>query len=463
MPLTLTKPRTQRISSGLAIQHEAIYYTSLDDDNNPLRQIKVPLPEGCIVNGSVKDFAMLEAGMAELRAQTGRMRLPVNIGLPEGDVIIRPLNFPRMSIEDIKGTLALNFEEYFPFSGLDAAFDVVAIDTPADSPEREEITVLAAASRKNMVEQILDVSRKAGIPAGAVEPACSVVVRAIPEGREGLCIYADLHNIITMWNGRGIFFRTSNTGSTIQDILNTMRFVETQYRNVRVSRIFLHELDLQAGGDSGMEIISLEDEFILARGLAMRDSPNFHPFDLRPHEYVELERRRYQFNPNRLIFYGLLAGFLMLTSGTISFSFFQISQLSREIDYMRSENDTLTARQAELTAANAQLNDQRTQAERVLDFLKGDIPALEIMNAIEAASSRGIKFDTADFTKGAAGGAAVVIDGRAVNEKVVIDMTEGLKESGLFTSVMLPVSQRDMTGGTVFKLLLIVRDILNEG
>ena len=58
------------------------------------------------------------------------------------------------------------------------------------------------------------------------------------------------------------------------------------------------------------------------------------------------------------------------------------------------------------------------------------------------------------------GGVNVVVDGKARNDKEIITMTEGLKESGLFDSVMLPVSQKDQLQRKVFKLVLRVKDIL---
>ncbi|MBQ6981253.1 MAG: hypothetical protein IJQ15_02350, partial [Synergistaceae bacterium] len=94
------------------------------------------------------------------------------------------------------------------------------------------------------------------------------------------------------------------------------------------------------------------------------------------------------------------------------------------------------------------------------DFLKGDIPILEILNALEVNMTNGIKYDNADFTIGPLGGVNVVVDGKARNDKEIITMTEGLKESGLFDSVMLPVSQKDQLQRKVFKLVLRVKDIL---
>ena len=54
----------------------------------------------------------------------------------------------------------------------------------------------------------------------------------------------------------------------------------------------------------------------------------------------------------------------------------------------------------------------------------------------------------------------MVVDGKARDDREIITMTEGLMDSGLFDSVMLPVSQADQLQRKVFKLVLRVKDIL---
>ena len=194
-------------------------------------------------------------------------------------------------------------------------------------------------------------------------------------------------------------------------------------------------------------------------GLALRDNPD-EGLDLRPHEYIELERRRYSFNPNRLMLWGLLAAFLMMSAGTISYAFINIRSLGEKIDDMRGNVDSLAIQRQSLEKKNSELEAGRRHTEKILDFLKGDIPVLEILNALEVNQTNGIKYDSANFTLGPLGRVNVIVDGKATSDKDIITMTEGLKESGLFDSVMLPFSQRDQLQRKVFKLILTVKDIL---
>lgn len=456
MALRLQKNTVLMNYAGLAIHDDCLRFIELDGEMNILQQEEVPLEEGCVVNGRIEDFDLLANALETLHKSVGKLHDPVMIGLPHGDTVVRLMNLPNMSIEDLRGTIDLNFDDYFPYPRSEAVFDVIRVLTPADEGiDREEITVLAAAAQREMVEKLLDIARKAGLPAGAVEPFNFAMIRAVPETSEGMCMFADPTNIVAVYNGNGIYYRITDNTKGTQDIVNTMQFMSTQYRRNRINRLILAGLNFQINAsDSGIEIINVTDPFYAARGLALRNDPNSHRLDLRPAEYVELERRRYSFNPNRLIFWGLLVGFIMLSIGTISFAWMRIREIDLALEEKRLSNSDLLARRAELAKSNSELEAKRKNTEKILNFLKGDIPVLEVLNAIETNATVGVKFETADFTRNSLVGVIITIDGKASSEKAIISMTEGLKQNPLFDDVRLPVSQKAQTGQVIFKLVL---------
>ena len=452
MPISIRKNITLGNYAGLAIHRDCLRFVELDPDGNTIRQEKVPLEEGCIQNGIIQDFGQLEAAFTQLHNVVGRMREPIVIGLPNGETIIRPLNLPDMSIDDVRGTLDLNFDEYFPYPRSEAVFDVLRVMTPEDAEGSDEITVIAAAAKRETIERLLDLARKSGLPAGAVEPLSFALLRSIPEADEGMSIFANHNTIISIYNGNGISFRSANNLQGAQDILNTMQFIETTYRGIRVSKLILAGLNFQVSGDTGLQLVNIEDEYFAAKGLALRNDPDSTRLDLRPSEYVELERRR------RLIFWGLLVAFIMLSVGTISFAWMRIRDLDIALEDKRISNTDLLTRRAELARSNADLEKKRKDTERVLDFLKSEIPVLEILNAFETHAGDGIKFEEADFSRNSAGVIMVTIDGKASDEDAILSTTEGLKRCGLFDEVKLPISLRAMTGQMVFKIILKVKE-----
>ncbi|MBR0034068.1 MAG: pilus assembly protein PilM, partial [Synergistaceae bacterium] len=115
MPIAFRKSTVQGNSAGLAIHNDCLRFVELDEEGTQVRQETVPLLEGCIQNSTIKNFDMLEEAFAQIYKLVGRLREPVTIGLPNGETIIRMINLPNMSIDDVRGTIDLNFDEYFPY------------------------------------------------------------------------------------------------------------------------------------------------------------------------------------------------------------------------------------------------------------------------------------------------------------------------------------------------------------
>ena len=451
-----------KIRAGLAIHDKFLYFIELDDEKNIIRKVNVPLADGCVIDAHIKDFELLKDGFDEICKITGKISEPVSIGLPSGDTVIRLLQFPDMDIKDIYGIININFEEYFPTKREDAVFDVIRIKTPPILHEKDNINVLVAAAKKCTVEEVLDAAQKSGIPVGTIEPVNFAMLRSIPEAEEGLCIFADVHSIVVVWEGQGIFFRAAKNLEGMNDIFNTIQFTETQYRTIRLNKIILAGLNVQISTDSGVDIVNIKDEYYSAEGLAMCHDNDFQYLDLRPVEFVELETRKYSFNPMRIILCGLIAVFFMLSSGTIAFTLYSIRNIIVETEILRESVGDFTRRRIELAQENSRLEIQKEKTEKILNFLQSDIPVLEIMKALEIYSGTGLKFDSATFSRGTAGEISVVLDGKAKDDKSVFTLIEGLTKSGLFLNIMLPVSQKNQNGDIVFKVILTAQGILRE-
>ena len=225
MEIKLGTTHLEERSAALAIYEDAIYFIELNENSETVRKFSVPLADDCIHNGHIKDFVLLEKAFFELTKQTGKIRDPVSIGLPSGEAIIRLLTFPKMELEDVRGSIDINFEEY-----------------PADLRERDEESFLAAAAKRSTVEEVFEIARKSGFPAGAIEPINFAMFRAIPEAQKGLCLFADLHSIIAVWEGLGIYYRTANNAESPQEILNTIQYMDMQQRNVKIEKIITFEM-----------------------------------------------------------------------------------------------------------------------------------------------------------------------------------------------------------------------------
>ncbi|MBQ7578737.1 MAG: pilus assembly protein PilM [Synergistaceae bacterium] len=445
------------LTAGLAIRNDSLGYIELDENGEDFREFRIPLEDGCVASNSIKDFNMLEKGFVQLIQETGKISVPIMLGVPSGDVIIRPLNFPNMSLDDIKSSLALNLEENFPFPSSEAVFDAVIIDTPSASRNRDNITVLAAAVKRNYIDNLIDIANKINIVLGAIEPANFAMLRAIPEDREGLCIFADRRNIVTTWEGHGIFFRTADNANSFNDIRSTLQFVETQYKRVKINKLILADVNLNITSSTDLEVVNFSSKFYKARGLAMRDPDDAYIMDLRPPEYIAFERRKNSLNLSRVALILLSSCFVILSMGTILFAISRMEIVQDAIDHNHEVIAELQAKRSEIMRNNAALSQNKAQTEQILNFLRDDIPILEVLNALEANAGTGIKLLDADFSRKESH-FVVTINGTASDGTSLSLMSEGLQASGLFESVIIPGTSLSENNLVVFSIILTLKE-----
>ena len=409
-----------------------------------IREFTVDLEEGCVTNNNIKSFAMLEAAFVKLREAIRGFPAPVVVGLPSNDVIIRPLQFPDMPIEDVRSSLLLNFDEHFPIPEHEAVFDAVIISTPPSSKHvANTITALAVAARHSCVDNLLETAHRAGLPVKAIEAVNFSLLRAITEDSEGLCIFADPRNIVTTWQGHGIFFRTANNVESFNDIRSTIQFTETQYRGVKVSKIILARVNFQLNSSPDVQVINIKDLYYPAEGLALRESSDL-VLDLRPLEYIELEKRRNSMNISRILLSVLSASFVLLSIGTIIFTLVRMSVLQTEIEVTRGIVDELSAKRDVLIKDNTRLQKIKADTEKHVEFLMDDLPVLEVLNYIEANAGTGIKIENTTFAHSGSGKVvSVTVNGTASDEKSLLALSEGLKSTGFFRSVITPTTAKN--------------------
>ncbi|MBQ6773422.1 MAG: hypothetical protein IJP48_05080 [Synergistaceae bacterium] len=430
------------VEAGLSIHNKFLRYVELDEMHERIREVTIDLPEGCVVNSSIKNFSLLEQSFVKLRETIRDFHAPVVIGLPSGDVNIKPLPFPDMPIEDIKSVISTNFEEHFTLPANDSVFDAVIVSTPPSSQHKvNNITAIAVAARRSRVDLLLETARKAGMTIKAIEPSSFSLLRSITEDSEGLCIFADPRSIIATWQGHGILFRSADNTNSFNAMRSTIQFVESTYRGVRVSKIILAQVNFQLTSTPEVQVVNIKDMYYSAEGLALRESSDL-VLDLRPADYVALEKRRNSLNASRIVLASLTSAFLLLSLGTVIFTFVRMTLIQNAIEINHLLVNELALKRNDLIKDNARLQKIKAQTERNIDFLIDDMPVLEVLNSIEVNAGTGIKIDDTSFARSGQV-LTVSINGTASDEKSLISLSEGLKATGMFQDVMMPTTQKN--------------------
>ena len=454
-------------TAGIAIYADALYCTL----PNEKKQEIIPLEAGCIQNSTIRDFTLLENAFKKLSSLT---KSPVVIGLPPGDIIMRPVAFPEMNQDDLKSTIDLNFEEYFPFSREEAVLDFTKINIPSNPniPNvSNRIHVLIAASRRSCIEGILNTTSNAGLKLEAIEPCNIASLRVIPESHEDLCLVADVNeyfaSVTVSWDGECIFFRASNRGNDIDaltnEILNTAQFAENQYRGFTIKKIILTGKEFLTSGlfqflETRAEVLNMPSDFISSDGLSKRDSKGIY-IDLRPRAYLALQKRLHSFNINRVALMTLTGAFFILSGSSIALSLLKANKVSQTIQLQRDFINSLQNQLNALQNQNGFLHAQQNNVVQVLDFVRDDMPVLEVLSTLEANTGVGIEFRSINFGRDKSGFVAT-LEAVAENEDLIISMTDNLSQSDLFKNIIMPGSTKNENEKINFSLILNIADIM---
>lgn len=185
-------------------------------------------------------------------------------------------------------------------------------------------------------------------------------------------------------------------------------------------------------------------------------------FDLRPVSLLEKERKKRGFNLTRLLAMVLLLVFLATSIFYIATVTLKVMELQSEIEMKEGE---VTALEGSQRALEAEINRLKAEEKIYADTLKimqDDLPTLEVLNALDMNMSDGMAVSRLVFSpsRTAGGPSTAVLEATSSAEDQIIELTNGLSSSGVFSGVAMPTSKKDdKTGRVTFTLNLVLRPI----
>ena len=473
--------------AGLAIHKGCARYIQLREEKGVLeitRREQVPLPE---------EHEDMKEAFSDLRKRLAGFLCPVVLGIPAMDVKFDVTPYPRMPLSDVRDSLILDFEERFPYSWNDAVMDMAEIESPGQGRDaRTGMTVLTVTSRRTGIEKILTAAERAGLPVRAVEPVNVALFRLAATGsRDGAYLVAGIEperlDMILGYRDNGIFFRSVllDAETPSRHIRDTAAFIRMRYRGVVLKDLFLWgevpdfpslKSLLEAETSLRVHPAALEhwnirpglpSGFEAALGLALRDRGPAARFDLRPPEYVSRERRRRSFNPLRLAALVSISAFLAANAWHTAAALLTIRSLDAALRERRQMIGALEQRRGPLLEEISRLRERTGRLMERTEFLEEETPVLEALMEIERRVEpgtwlTGVRIFPLEGSDVRAYGASV--EGSSDSEEELIALSDGLRDSAVFTSVTLPVARKEEGSGrrVVFEMSLVLNP-LNRG
>lgn len=178
-----------------------------------------PLPPEAIVDGALMNSTAIVQALQELMAELKVKGKEVAIGVSGHSVIIKKIQMPRMTQEELEESIQWEAEQYIPFDVKDVNIDTQILDGDGDDATGQ-MDVLLVAAKKDMINDYTTVVAEAGlapvvvdVDAFAVQNMFSVNYE-LPEQETVVLINAgaSVVNINIIANGVTVFTRDVTIG-----------------------------------------------------------------------------------------------------------------------------------------------------------------------------------------------------------------------------------------------------------
>ncbi len=144
----------------------------------PERWGEIPLPQGCVAEGEIKNPDSLAALLAQwLEAESPDVRSSFFVvSLPEEKGFVRTIQLPKVAPDQVADAVRWEIEAQVPLPEKELVYDYEIIEPIEDHLDHRD--VLITAFPKNSVASYLDVLHRAGIRVAAFELESQAIVRS---------------------------------------------------------------------------------------------------------------------------------------------------------------------------------------------------------------------------------------------------------------------------------------------
>jgi type IV pilus assembly protein PilM len=213
-----------------------------------------PIPSGLVIDGEI---AEPELFARELKTMVGRYKLrgrTVQLAVSNQKVIVRTIEMPDMTEEELAGAIQFQAQEYIPIPVDEVVLDsqVTGKRVDPDGSVRQE--VLLVAGQRTMIATLLQAIRQSGLRVAGIDVSSLALVRAlVPEagyfaegGEQGVC--------------RGIADISSSVSTLVVAVEGAMRFTRiVNFSSDRFARVLADARD-----------IPFEDAHIMVRRIGLK-------------------------------------------------------------------------------------------------------------------------------------------------------------------------------------------------
>jgi type IV pilus assembly protein PilM len=220
----------------------------------------IPLPPEAIVDGSIMNQTAVVDAVRELIASQKIKVKDVAVSVSGHSVILRKINLPVMTREELDESIQWEAEQYIPFDINDVNIDVSILN---DHNDQGQMDVLLVAAKKDMINDYINVVREAGLLAHVVDVDSFAVQNAfeinynLPVGETVALINvgASVVNINVVHSGISAFTRDIAQGGN--------QYTDEIQKQLNVSYDEAEALKIGGGGNDQDSVVPQEVERVM--------------------------------------------------------------------------------------------------------------------------------------------------------------------------------------------------------
>lgn len=138
-----------------------------------------PLSEGLVVDGEIVDVDLFARELKAFAGQYGFRGRPVHLAVGNQKVIVRNIDMPVMTEEELRGAIEFQAQDYIPIPVEEAVLDfqIIEKNMGADGVSRQEVLLVAA--QRAMIGMFTAAVKQAGLKVAGIDISSMALVRAL--------------------------------------------------------------------------------------------------------------------------------------------------------------------------------------------------------------------------------------------------------------------------------------------
>jgi type IV pilus assembly protein PilM len=178
------------------------------------RAATAPLEDGIVRDGEIADAEALAEALRRLYRENKGLGKRVRVGVANQKIVVRPIEVPPVSNDaELDAAVRFHAQEQLPMALDQAVLDYQPLRVAEGEPRR----VLLVAARREMIEQLLNAVRAAGLRPEGIDLSAFAMVRALyrPTAQDELVLYMGVSGLANLAIARGLdclFTRASGRG-----------------------------------------------------------------------------------------------------------------------------------------------------------------------------------------------------------------------------------------------------------